>query len=339
MDIKKAIQQVIAGEHLSESESYQTAMEIMNGHGTESQIAGLLVALRMKGETVDEITGFARAMRGCCQPITSASDQLVDTCGTGGDGKNTFNISTASALIACAAGCRVAKHGNRSVSSQCGSADVLSALGINIELEPRQAAQGLEETGFGFLFAPRFHPATAAAAKPRKEISVRTIFNILGPLTNPAQVTRQVVGVYQSSLVEPLAQVLVRLGAKHCLVVHGLDGLDEISLNAKSLACEVKSGKITTSEIDPSALGFKPCPAEALQGGGAEENSRIICDILAGVHGPQRDITLLNAGAAIYVAGQACTYEAGIRRAEQVIDSGLARKKLDALRLFYQKPK
>lgn len=338
MDIKKILQGVIAGRDLAESEAQTAAEAIMTGALTEAQIAGLLIALRMKGETVDEITGFARAMRSRCRPVICGSDRIVDTCGTGGDGQNTFNISTASALVAAAAGCRIAKHGNRSVSSCCGSADVLNALGINIELEPRQAAQGLEETGFGFLFAPRFHPAMAAVAKPRKELGVRTIFNILGPLTNPAQAKRQVLGVCEASLVEPMGQALQRLGVNHGLVVHGQDGLDEISLNAKSLVCEIRSGATHTFEIDPADFGFAPAEPDALRGGDAEENSRFICSILKGATGPRRDITLLNAGAAIYVSGMVQTLEEGVAQAQAAIDSGRAYKKLALLREYYRRP-
>ncbi len=333
MDFKNVIQYITEGKDLTEAEAFQTAVAVMDG-ATEAQIAGLLVALRMKGETVDEITGFARAMRGRCSAIVCSSDHLVDTCGTGGDGSGTFNISTAAALVAAGAGCRVAKHGNRSVSSRCGSADVLDRLGVRVDLPPDRVRRSLEEVGIGFLFAPVFHPAMARCAGPRREIGVRTIFNILGPLTNPAAVRRQVLGVFSERLLEPLCRVLRNLGAEHCLVVHGQDGMDEISLAAKTDVCELKAGELRRYEIDPAEFGFAAAGPGTLHGCDPQSNADIIRAILDRDRGPRRDITLLNAGAAVYAAGQAGSLAEGIRLAAVAIDTGRAREKLEALRKY-----
>ena len=330
MPIQAAIRRVVEGDHLSETEARDVAAAIMDGAATPAQIAGLLVALRAKGESIDEILGFARAMRARAERVEAPPD-VVDTCGTGGDGRGTFNISTVAAFVAAGAGCRVAKHGNRAVSGGCGSAEMLEALGVPIEVEPAAAERLLEQVGIAFLFAPRYHPAARLAATPRREIGVRSIFNIVGPLTNPAGARRQLVGVFDPRLVEPVAQVLARLGAERALVVHGSDGLDEITLTGPSRVAELHEGKVRTSEIDPARLGFARCAPAELAGGAPEENARIAREVLAGRRGPARDVVLLNAGAAIRVAGRAATLALGIGRARKSIDSGSALAKLDAL--------
>ena len=331
MDIREAIQTVVAGAHLSEAQAAAVAAEIMRGQATSAQIAALLVALRVKGETVDEISGFARAMRAGATAAPARSDDLVDTCGTGGDGARTFNISTVAALVAAGAGCKVAKHGNRSVSSRCGSADVLAALGVDIEMSPERAARCIDEIGVGFLFAPQYHPGARHAAGPRREIGVRTIFNMLGPLLNPAGAQRQVMGVYGVGLTEPIARVLGRLGSRHSLVVCGEDGLDEITLSGRTFVAELRDGTVRSFTLTPQELGLAPAPTAALRGGDAAENARIAREVLAGARGPCRDAVLANAGAAIYVAGRADDVAEGVRRAAEAIDRGRAHSVLDAL--------
>ncbi len=331
MDIRKAIQTVVTGSHLSEAQAEAVAEAIMRGEATPAQIAALLVALRVKGETVEEITGFVRAMRAGAATVPARSDDLVDTCGTGGDGAQTFNISTVAALVAAGAGCKVAKHGNRSVSSRCGSADVLAALGVDIEMSPERAAACIDEIGVGFLFAPQYHPGARHAAGPRREIGVRTIFNVIGPLLNPAGARRQVMGVYRAGLTEPIAQVLGRLGSQHCLVVCGEDGLDEITLAGRTFVSELRGGRVRSLTLTPAALGVSAAPTEALRGGDVAENAEITRAILAGAAGPRRDAVLVNAGAAIYVAGRAADIAEGVRRAAAAIDSGRARAVLEAL--------
>ncbi len=331
MTITEGIQIAIAGRDLSEDQAAAVASEIMSGQATAAQIAALLVALRVKGECVAEIAGFVRAMRAGATRAPARSDNLVDTCGTGGDGSGTFNISTVSALVAAGAGCKVAKHGNRSISSNCGSADVLKALGVNIELPPAESAKCIDEIGVGFLFAPQYHPGARYAAGPRREIGVRTIFNMIGPLLNPAGARRQLMGVYDRALTEPIAQVLRRLGSSHCLVVHGEDGLDEITLSGATYVAELKNGSVRSFTISPEEFGIATAPLEVLAGGDREDNARLAREILDGKAGPPRDVVLLNAGAAIYVGGVADSIGEGVRLAAESIDSGRARATLDAL--------
>jgi anthranilate phosphoribosyltransferase len=285
----------------------------------------------VKGETVDEITGFVRAMRQGATRVAVCSDRLVDTCGTGGDRSRTFNISTVSAFVAAGAGCKVAKHGNRSISSHCGSADVLKSLGVDVEMTPEESAHCIDEIGVGFLFAPQYHSGARHAAGPRREIGVRTIFNMLGPLLNPAGAQRQLMGVYDRRLTHPIAQVLQRLGSVHCLVVHGEDGLDEIALAGQTFVTELSDGALRSFTIRPEEFGIAPIPLVALRGNDAQTNARIARDVLDGKPGPARDVVLLNAGASIYVGGQADSIGAGVRRAGESIDTGSARAKLDAL--------
>jgi anthranilate phosphoribosyltransferase len=331
MTLQQAIRKVVEGRGLTEDQAASVAYAIMGGRATPSQIAALLIGLRIKGESVEEITGFVRAMRQGATPAPARSDNLVDTCGTGGDDSGTFNISTVSAFVAASAGCKVAKHGNRSISSRCGSADVLQALGVNVEMPPERTARCIDEIGVGFLFAPQYHPGARHAATPRREIGVRTIFNMLGPLLNPAGAKRQLLGVYDRKLVEPIAQVLQRLGSTHCLVVHGEDGLDELTLAGKTFVAELKDGVVRTFTVSPEELGVSAAERDALQGGDAESNARITRAVLDGEPGPARDVVLLNAGAAIYVAARAPSIAAGVRHAAEAIDSGLARATLDAL--------
>ncbi len=330
MPIQLAIRQAIERRHLDDAQAYEVAVAIMDGAATPAQIAGLLVALRAKGEATEEIAGFVRAMRERVTRVDAPAD-VIDTCGTGGDGRGTFNISTIAAFVAAGAGCRVAKHGNRSVSGRCGSAEVLEALGVAVQADAKTATRLLGEIGIAFLYAPLYHPAARLAAAPRREIGVRSIFNIVGPLTNPAGARRQVVGVFDRRLVEPVARVLAALGAIHALVVHGEDGLDEITLTGKSFAAEVADGRVLAREIDPAALGLTRCAPEDLAGGDAVENARIARAVLAGQAGPARDVVVLNAGAAIHVSGRAATLVLGLDRARESIDSGRARGKLDAL--------
>ena len=331
MDIKQAIQTVIDSKDLTEQEMMAVANTIMSGEATDSQIGGLLVALRMKGETLEEITGFARVMREKATRIETRNNHLVDTCGTGGDKSGTFNISTISALVAAGAGCSVAKHGNRSVSSQCGSADVLKALGVNLELSPEQVGQCIDETGIGFLFAPMLHSAMKYAIGPRREMGVRTIFNVLGPLTNPAGAKRQLMGVFDGSLTEPLAHVLKELDSEHVMIVHGEDGLDEITLTGNTRISELKDGSVVTYDIHPEDFGFKTCSSADLKGGDPASNAEIAKRILRGEKGAKRDVVLMNAGAVIYTGGKADSYEAGIEIAAETIDNGKAMDALERL--------
>jgi len=336
MEMKEAIGKVVQSQNLSEEESFLAAQTIMRGGATDAQIAAMLVALRMKGETKEEITGFARAMRAEASPIPCKAGDLVDTCGTGGDRSGTFNVSTVSALVAAGTGCVVAKHGNRSISSQCGSADLFEQLGVNVEAPAETAGRCLDEVGLGFLFAPLLHKAMKHAIGPRKEIGVRTIFNILGPLTNPAGAKRQLLGVFDGALTETLAVVLKRLGSEHVLVVHGEDGLDEITLTGPTRVAELKDGVVDTYSIRPEDFGLRPVNPEALRGGGPETNAAIAMNILSGGKGPARDMVLLNAGAVAYVGGRASTIRDGIRLAAESIDSGRALEKLESLKKMSQ---
>jgi anthranilate phosphoribosyltransferase len=329
--IKEAISKVVSGENLSKEEASNTMNEIMSGEATPAQIACFLTALRLKGETIDEITGCATIMREKVTRIQANTEILVDTCGTGGDVSNTFNISTIAALVAAGAGIQIAKHGNRAVSSQCGSADVLKALGVNTEADAEKVTRCIDEAGIGFLFAPMLHPAMKYAIGPRREIGIRTIFNILGPLTNPAGAKSQVLGVYDVRLTEPLAHVLKNLGSRHVFVVHGADGLDEITTTGKTFVTELKDGEVRSFTINPEDFDIPRATKADLIGGTVEENAKIALDILKGEKGAKRDVVLLNASAAIVTGGLASDFAEGIRLASESIDSRKAMKKLETL--------
>ena len=330
--IREAITVLMEGRDLSRDEAAAVMDEIMTGGASDAQIASFLTALRLKGETVDEITGCARVMRDRATRIECRSDGVVDTCGTGGDASGTFNISTLSALVAAGAGAHVAKHGNRSVSSRCGSADLFKALGVEIEVGPEVVADCIDEVGIGFLFAPLLHGAMKYAIGPRREMGIRTVFNILGPLTNPAGAAAQVLGVYAQELVEPVAGVLRELGCRRAYVVHGQDGLDEITTTSSTTICELADGEIRKCELHPEDLGIAPVSLDQLMGGNPQENAGIALAVLRGENGPRRDIVLLNAGAAIAVAGLADDIGQGIRLAAESIDSGAALEKLEGLK-------
>ncbi|QJD82430.1 anthranilate phosphoribosyltransferase [Cohnella herbarum] len=331
-DLTVSLPQVLAkltsGDDLTRDEAYGAMTTIMKGEATPAQIGGTVVALRMKGETVDEITGFAEAMRAFSNRVTTENHDLLDTCGTGGSGIHKFNISTSSAIIASAAGVRVAKHGNRAMSGKAGSADVLEALGVNINLTAEQAAACLEQTNICFMFAQLYHPALKYAAGPRRELGVRTIFNMLGPLTNPANADRQLIGLYDRTRTATVAEVLSRLGLKKAMVVGSYDGLDEISLSAPTQVSELRDGEVTTYDITPESLGLTTISLRAVQGGNAAENAQIIRRVLGGEKSAYRDVVLANAGACIYVAGRAQTLADGVKIAAATIDSGEAESKL-----------
>jgi anthranilate phosphoribosyltransferase len=329
--IKDAIAKLIERQHLTEAEAEAVMLEIMEGQATQAQIAAYLTALRMKGETVDEITGSARAMRAKATRIRPADPLVVDTCGTGGDGGATFNVSTTVAFVVAGAGITVAKHGNRAVSSRSGSADVLKCLGVRIDLPPEQVEACVNEIGIGFLFAPVFHGAMKHAVGPRQEIGVRTIFNLLGPLTNPAGATVQIVGVYEESLTDLMANVLMRLGVRHCYVVHGMDGLDEITLTDRTRVCEGKAGRLTSYVVEPRDFGFQRARSKDLAGGDVEENARIIRDVLSGREGPRQQLVQLNAAPALVACGKAATLQDGVALAQTIIRSGAAMDKLERL--------
>ncbi|MBM4322964.1 MAG: anthranilate phosphoribosyltransferase [Deltaproteobacteria bacterium] len=332
---KELVKRLVEGKDLNEDEAYKAMSSIMDGKTLPTQIASFLTALRMKGETVPEITGFARAMRTRALPIRSANGGgVVDTCGTGGDGNNTFNISTAVAFVAAGSGLTVAKHGNRSVSSQCGSADVLEALGVNISLTPDRVEQCLQEIGIAFLFAPLFHPAMMHAIGPRREMGIRTVFNLLGPLTNPAGANAQVVGVYRKDLVGTIAEVLKNLGCKGALVVHGEDHCDEISITKKTFISQLRGGRIESYEFAPENIGLKRRTLEQIQGGTAQENANILLRILEGVQGPRREVVLLNASAVFVAAERVSNLKDGIEMAEESVESGRAMRKLKELIQF-----
>ena len=331
MNMQQAVAKVIAGEELSGPEMADVMALIMTGEATQSQIGGFLVGLRIKGETVTEITAAAKVMRRLATPVKVSGAHLVDTCGTGGDGTHTFNISTAAALVTAAAGGQVAKHGNRSVSSSSGSADVLEALGVRIDLDADQVATCIEQVGIGFLFAPAHHGAMKHAIGPRRELGARTIFNLLGPLTNPAGAPCQLIGVYDQALVEPVAQVLKLLGSERVLVVCGEDGLDELTITGATHVAELNAGEVSTYRLTPDQLGLSVGGLEPLMVASAAQSGQMIQQILAGESGPARDIVLANAGAAIYVAGLADNLLAGVERAAEVINSARAAEKLAAL--------
>lgn len=329
--IQQALQAVLNKQDLS-SQQMQDAMNcIMQGEATPAQIAGFIIALRMKGETVDELTAAAQVMRNLSSKVSIAASPLVDTCGTGGDGQKTFNISTASSLVAASAGVKIAKHGNRSVSSKSGSADVLEALGVKLELTPEQIAQCVEQVGIGFMFAPMHHSCMKHAIGPRKELAVRTLFNLLGPLTNPAGAQRQVLGVFDDCWLEPLANVLKSLGTQHALVVHAQDGLDEISITSPTNICELNQGEITSYQIKPEDFNLNTASMTDIQVENVEQSAAIINEILAGQQGAASDIVCLNAGAAIYVAGKADSLKAGVQLAQQQLINKAAQQTLTQL--------
>lgn len=329
-----ALRRIMQGGDLSRQEMEDLFGQLMDGALSDPLKAGLLVALAMKRETAAEIAGAASAMRRRVLRIPHRRTVLVDTCGTGGDGKGTFNISTAAALVAAAAGVAVAKHGNRSVSSRSGSADVLAALGVDIETTPETAGRALDAIGIAFLFAPRLHPAMREVMPVRRELGVRTVFNLLGPLTNPAGATRQVLGVYAPELVAVIGAVLAELGSEHALVVHGADGLDEITLSGPTRIAEVRSGTVTLRTVEPADFGLAAVPTEALLGGDPAHNAELLCGVLAGKAGALSDVTALNAAAAIYVAGLAHDLRDGLAQARATIASGAAAAKLESLRGF-----
>ncbi len=329
--IKEAINIVIGGIDLSESEMHDCMMEIMEGKATDAQIGAFLTALRIKGETVPEITAAAKVMREKAARI-NAPEGTLDTCGTGGDMAGTFNISTTTALVVSASGVPVAKHGNRSVSSQSGSADVLEALGVKIDLEPEKVEKCLAETGFGFMFAPLFHPAMKYAIGPRREMGVRTIFNILGPLTNPAGAKRQILGVFADKLTDPLCRVLGNLGAEDAMVVHGEDGLDEITITDGTRVSRLKEKEVENSIISPEDFGIKRADIAAITGEGKEKNAGITLSIFQGEKGAPRDVVLMNSAAALVIAGKAADLREGFSLAAESIDSGGAMKKLEEVK-------
>ena len=328
--IQEAISKLVEKQNLTQNETEQVMNEIMEGTATDAQISAFLVALRIKGETIDEITACAKIMRKKADTINPKVNFLVDTCGTGGDKSNTFNISTAAAFVASGAGAAVAKHGNKSVSSKCGSADVLKELGVNIELQSKQVEKCIEEVGIGFMFAPMFHPAMKYALNARKQIGVRTVFNILGPLTNPANAKSQLIGVFDANLLESIAGVLKNLGSRHVMVVNG-NGLDEITICAKTKVCELKNGKIDAYEINPEDFGFKMSHLNEITGGSPQDNAKIIIEILNGAKGAKRNVVLLNAAAALLTADIAKNYKDALELASSSIDSGKALEKMKDL--------
>jgi anthranilate phosphoribosyltransferase len=332
--IQQALARLLDGHDLSREEAHGVMGSIMSGEATSAQIAGFLVALRAKGETADEIAGCAEAMREHALVVRPQRDDLVDTAGTGGDGAKTINISTAAALVAAAAGAGVAKHGNRAVSSASGSADVLEALGFNLELPPERIARSIDELGFGFLFAPTHHPAMRHAAPVRRELAARTVFNVLGPLTNPAGARAQVVGVYSPELVPTIADVLVRLGATRAFVVHGAGGIDELSPAGPNVVCEVVDGDVRTRNIDPLELGLEPSDPAELRGGSPQQNAAAIHAVFAGENGARRNAILLNAAGAIAAGGHAEDLREGLELARDAVDSGAAAAQLQQLIAF-----
>ncbi len=335
--VRAALHRVAERQDLAEGEADAAMLEILRGDSTPVLTASLLTALRMKGETVDEVTGFARAMRASAvsvRPEKTPPARLVDTCGTGGDGGKTFNISTAAAFVVAGAGVAVAKHGNRSISSRCGSADVLEQLGVNVDLAAEHVARSIDETGIGFLFAPRMHPAMKHAGPVRRELGMRTVFNMLGPLSNPAGASVQVTGVYEDRIVPLAARVLANLGTRRALVVHGSDGMDEITLTGPTRFAEVRDGAIRQDTLSPRDFGLELASPASLAGGDAAENAQILSSVLGGQRGAARDVVVLNAGAALCIAGLADGWSAGSALAAESIDSGAAARKLAALAEF-----
>jgi anthranilate phosphoribosyltransferase len=336
MTVQQALARLLDGHDLSREEARAVMDEIMEGEATPAQIGGFLVALRLKGETADEIAGCAEAMRAHALQVKPKRDDLVDTAGTGGDAARTINISTAAALVAAAAGAGVAKHGNRAVSSASGSADVLEALGFRLELPPTEIERSIDELGFGFLFAPTHHPAMRHAAPVRRELAARTVFNVLGPLTNPAGARAQVVGVYAPSLVRTIAEVLAQLGSRRAFVVHGAAGIDELSPAGPNLVCEVVDGGVRERTIDPLDLGVPRCDPAELRGGSPGDNAKAILAVFRGENGGKRSAILLNAAGAIAAAGHAADLRDGLEIAREAVDSGAALARLDALVAFSQ---
>lgn len=332
--LQESIEKIVKKENLTECEAEAAMDEIMKGGASPSQIGGFLIGMRMKGETIEEISGCARAMKNNAIAVKLKSEYAIDTCGTGGDGGKTFNISTIVAIIAAAAGVKVAKHGNSAVSSKSGSADVLRELGFNVQLGADEVRKSIDEVGMGFLFAPKFNTAMKNVAASRKELSTRTIFNILGPLTNPASVKAQIVGVYDKNLTHTVAEVLLRLGSKKAMVVHGGDGLDEITTTTSTIVSEIKEGKVIDYIINPKEFNIKEAKNQDILGGDAKHNAKIIMDILKGEKGPKRDIVILNSAAALYVGNAARNLNEGIAVAEKLIDSGEAQVKLGELLRF-----
>ena len=328
--VSRAIDAVCAGDHLTADHASAVLAEIMEGRADPVQTGAFLIALRAKGETVPELVGLARTMRSLASPVPTAREDLVDTCGTGG-GPSTFNVSTTAALVAAGAGCAVAKHGNRSNTSKCGSADVLEALGVNVEIDPAQVGRCIDEVGFGFMFAPKHHAAMAHVVPARKALGVRTIFNFLGPLTNPAGANRQLLGVADRHYQETIAEALVGLGSIRALVVSAEDGLDELSLATRTRVIEVADGRTSEWFVEPGQFGLAPAGLDAVAGGTPAENAATIRRVLAGEAGPERDLTLLNAAAAIYVGGLAPDLEQGAIEAAEAIDSGAAGNVLERL--------
>jgi anthranilate phosphoribosyltransferase len=329
--IADLIERVSRHEDLTTDEAASVMQEVMAGRVPPAALGGLLAALAMKGERPAEIVGFARAMRANAVPVDRPSTEVFDTCGTGGDRSGTFNVSSAAALVVAACGVTVAKHGNRSVSSRCGSADVFERLGVNLEAGPATAARSLREAGIAFFFAPTFHPSMRHAAQTRRELGIRTAFNLLGPLTNPAHAVRQIVGVPRSDFTDVLARALMLLGSRRAWVVHGADGLDEISTTGHTKVAECRNGAVTTFYVHPGEFGLPKARAADLLGGDAADNAAIIGRVLAGERGPARDIVVLNAGAALFVAGRAASVAGGIRLAAEAIDAGAARAALERM--------
>ena len=331
MNISKAIKAVISKQNLNEGEMHDVMNSIMTGQTTDAQIGAFLVGLSMKGETIEEITASAKVMRALATSVElSSNDYLVDTCGTGGDGLGLFNISTASAFVVAAAGGKVAKHGNRSISSKSGSADVLEAAGINLNISPELISQCIEEIGLGFMFAPAHHSAMKHAIGPRKELAVRTIFNVLGPLTNPAKAPNQIMGVYDKSLVEPIANVLKGLNSRHVMVVHSEDGLDEFSIANTTYVAELKDNNISSYTVHPRDFGLEEGNLDSIKAENAEQSLALINEAFSGKKGVARDIIALNAGAAIYVSGLVSSFDEGVTQANQILSDGSAQDKLDA---------
>ena len=331
MNISEAIKAVISRQNLNESEMHDVMNSIMTGQTTDAQIGAFLVGLSMKGETIEEITASAKVMRALATSVElSSNDYLVDTCGTGGDGLGLFNISTASAFVVAAAGGKVAKHGNRSISSKSGSADVLEAAGINLNISPKLISQCIEKIGLGFMFAPAHHSAMKHAIGPRKELAVRTIFNVLGPLTNPAKAPNQIMGVYDKSLVEPIANVLKGLNSRHVMVVHSEDGLDEFSIANTTYVAELKDNNISTYTVHPGDFGLEEGNLDSIKAENAEQSLALINEAFSGKKGVARDIIALNAGAAIYVSGLVSSFDEGVTKANQILSDGSAQDKLDA---------
>ena len=331
--IRETIQKVVDGHDLTERETIDAMNEIMSGEATPAQVASFITALRIKGETIEEITGAARVMREKSTKIHTKQPFAVDTCGTGGDGSHSFNISTTAAFVVAGTGIPVAKHGNRAASSQSGSADVLKALGVNIEIGPERVGACIDDVGIGFLFAVTLHGAMKYAIGPRREIGIRTIFNALGPLTNPAGAQAQVIGVYAPTLTEPLANVLKNLGSQRAFVVHGGDGLDEITTTTTTQVSELLDGEVNTYTLDPTELGIPTAQPGDLKGGTPEENAKMTLSVLRGERGPKRDIVLLNAAAAIIAGGKAADIAAGLAEAAESIDSGQALERLEGLKV------